>query len=88
MLGCLVFTMCFAIHPFMDSGQLAIVNGDYQFPSEKQISEEMKELIRWLLTPDPRERPEISSILDCLQKWGSPLSKIKLPPTAIEVKSR
>jgi hypothetical protein len=48
----------------------------------------MLELIRWLLTPDPRERPEISSVIECLENWGKPLSRIILPPSAIEVKNR
>ena len=70
MLGCVAYSLCFAQHPFQDKSQLAIVNADYNFPIDKPADERMKDLIRWLLTPDQRERPSIETILRYLEKWS------------------
>jgi hypothetical protein len=32
MLGCVLYVMNFYIHPFQDSGKLAIINAQYRFP--------------------------------------------------------
>jgi hypothetical protein len=55
--------MNFYIHPFQDSGKLAIINAQYRFPDENKVSEKMKDLIRILLTPNPGLRPSIEMIL-------------------------
>jgi len=73
MLGCIAYSLCYFRHPFQDSQKLAIVNAFYQFPADpkNRISEKLKDLIRVMLTPDPRLRPSIHQIFDYLEKWES-----------------
>ena len=33
MLGCILFVLCFAKHPFQDAQTLAIINGQYFMPT-------------------------------------------------------
>lgn len=37
MLGCVVFVMNYYIHPFQESGKLAIVNAQYRFPDDQRV---------------------------------------------------
>lgn len=68
MLGCVIYTMCFAKHPFMEEqSALAIVNSQYQLPDRTNVSPALKDLIRWCMTPDPRERPQIEQVSQVLQ---------------------
>lgn len=55
MLGCILYTLCFAKHPFMDAQKLAIINAHYYIPDEdfERIDMKMRDFIRLLLTPDP-----------------------------------
>lgn len=32
MIGCILYTLCYAKHPFMDAQKLAIINGHYSIP--------------------------------------------------------
>jgi len=34
MLGCILYTMCFAKHPFFEAQKLAIINAHYFIPEE------------------------------------------------------
>mmetsp|Transcript_29176 Transcript_29176/g.43968 ORF Transcript_29176/g.43968 Transcript_29176/m.43968 type:complete len:171 (+) Transcript_29176:435-947(+) len=69
MLGCLTFTLCFAMHPFQDAQKIAILNTQYFIPddSHDRISVKMRNLISNMLVPDPQERPTISQLLDILK---------------------
>lgn len=62
MLGCVIFTMCFAQHPFCDAQKIAILNAQYFLPNEDfdRISEKLRDLIFVLLVPNPAERPNIN----------------------------
>lgn len=48
----------------------------------------MKDLIRWLLVPDPRERPNVTNVLAVLDNWNEAFLTINLPTSALEVKAR
>jgi serine/threonine kinase 16 len=43
---------------------LAILNGHYKFPQEEEdpYSDDFKQLIKFLLVIDPKERPDIQSV--------------------------
>jgi AP2-associated kinase len=41
MLGCVLYTMCFATHPFQDAQKLAIVNAYYFMPQESGVSDKL-----------------------------------------------
>jgi AP2-associated kinase len=60
MLGCVVYTMNYYVHPFQEVGKLAIVNANFKFPELARVSEKMKDFIRHMLTPDPGLRPDIN----------------------------
>ena len=36
-LGCLLYKLCFMVHPFEDSGILRIVNANYSLPEEDKV---------------------------------------------------
>lgn len=71
MLGCVLYTLCFAKHPFQDSQKLAIVNSHYYMPGEdkQRIGIKLRDLIRLMLTPDPEVRPDINKIISILNEW-------------------
>jgi AP2-associated kinase len=70
MLGCVAFTLVAGMHPFADEQKLAIINANYTFPSEKNLSEKCKDLIRWLLTPNPNDRPNVMNVLSVLDNYS------------------
>ena len=58
MLGCVLYTMAYFTHPFVESNAVGISAAVFRFPehpSETQyfVSEKVKDLIRNLLTPNP-----------------------------------
>lgn len=79
MLGCVAFSLCYFTHPFQDAQKLGIVNAFYHFPEDpkQRISEKLKDLIRLMLTPDPRLRPSIKEIVNILDNWDK-IETIKL----------
>jgi AP2-associated kinase len=87
MLGCILFTVCFYRHPFMECSKLAIVNAAFTLPSEPVYSEKLRDLMRLMLTPDPKYRPSIFDMCDLFGKYDS-LTTIQLSPQALEIKNR
>ena len=73
MLGCVLFALWFFKHPFQDAQKLAILNAHYFFPtdneSKKRINEKLRDLIRHMLTPNPKYRPDINEVEDLLETW-------------------
>jgi len=57
-LGCLLFKLCFFTLPFGES-TLAIQSGNFVFPDNSKYSENLHKLIRYLLTPNADERPDV-----------------------------
>ena len=56
MLGCILFTLCFARHPFQESGSLAITNGQFFMPTGDDyghITENIRKLIKVMLSTNP-----------------------------------
>eukprot|EP00811_Abedinium_folium_P027090 NODE_4063_length_1941_cov_15.514884.p1 GENE.NODE_4063_length_1941_cov_15.514884~~NODE_4063_length_1941_cov_15.514884.p1 ORF type:complete len:477 (-),score=64.12 NODE_4063_length_1941_cov_15.514884:353-1783(-) len=71
MLGCLLYTLMYYRHPFQDESSLAIANVRYDFPPSPQYSRQLQEMVRWLLTRDPNDRPSTKELLRELT--GSPV---------------
>lgn len=71
MLGCVLFTVCFFIHPFQESQKLAIVNATYNIPKTSQYSDKLHDLIRVMLTPNPKLRPSIFEVENLLVNFSS-----------------
>lgn len=74
MLGCTLYTMCYFVHPFVDSNAVGISGGVFRFPeypdeTAYKVSDKMKDFIRNLLTPNPSFRPTAAKMLEILAKW-------------------
>lgn len=67
-LGCLLFKLCFYVHPFEDSAKLRIINANYVIPESDREFDLFHDLIRGMLTVNPEDRPTINDILDRLQE--------------------
>jgi len=62
MTGCVLYTLNYFIHPFIDSNAIGIAAGTYRFPkypdeTQYRVTEKIKDLIRHMLTPNPCFRP-------------------------------
>ncbi|KAL7728282.1 hypothetical protein ACLKA6_007388 [Drosophila palustris] len=69
-LGCVLFAMCYFNSPFDpiyergDSVALAVLSGNVNIPEDSIYTEDMHDLIRYMLRIDPMERPFIYSIIE------------------------
>jgi AP2-associated kinase len=82
MVGCVIYTLAFFTHPFVDSNAVGIAGGVYRFPkypeeTQYQVSDKIKDLIRNLLTPDPTYRPSVDEVIALLNGWHT-MSSIPL----------
>ncbi|CAD8154281.1 unnamed protein product [Paramecium octaurelia] len=87
MLGCVLYTLCFFIHPFQESSKLAISTATYNIPKQHRYSDKLIDLIRLMLTPDPKLRPSIFDVERILAQFHS-LPYIQLNAQAVEIKNR
>ncbi|KAG0165325.1 hypothetical protein DFQ30_008609 [Apophysomyces sp. BC1015] len=71
-LGCTLYAMAYGQSPFEmnmneqgGSMALAVLNGQFKFPSasESLYSQEFRDLITWMLTVDPKARPDIHQVI-------------------------
>ena len=69
MLGCVIFTLAYAKHPFQDGSQLAIQNGHYSVPDDARFDGKFKAFIKEILIPDPAERPDIAKLLYMVENY-------------------
>ncbi len=89
MLGCILYTLCFAKHPFFEAQKLAIINAHYYIPEEDfdRITTKMRDFIRVMLTPDPRKRPDINKLISIVDDWDE-LDAIPLNDDAFQIKAK
>ncbi|KRW98372.1 Protein kinase-like domain [Pseudocohnilembus persalinus] len=87
MLGCVIFTLCFYIHPFIDGQKVGISQARYRIPRDSQYSEKLHDLIRHMLTPNPLYRPSIHDIVNIMNSWNS-FSQIPLNQQAQQLKQQ
>lgn len=72
-LGCVLYAMCFFKCPFDpiyekgDSVALAVLSGNIIFPNDSPYSEDMHNLILFMLRLNPMERPFIYSVIEKAQ---------------------
>ncbi|XP_053692389.1 uncharacterized protein LOC128740846 [Sabethes cyaneus] len=62
-LGCLLYRVCFGVMPFGESSK-AILHCQYSIPEKNKYSPELCQLIRFLLEPDPENRPSIYQVCE------------------------
>ncbi|XP_037548085.1 AP2-associated protein kinase 1 [Nematolebias whitei] len=60
-LGCLLYKLCFFTLPFGES-QVAICDGSFTIPDNSRYSYDLHCLIRYMLDPDPDNRPDIYQV--------------------------
>ncbi|KAG8515150.1 BMP-2-inducible protein kinase, partial [Galemys pyrenaicus] len=60
-LGCLLYKLCFFTLPFGES-QIAICDGTFTIPDNSRYSRNIHCLIRFMLEPDPEQRPDIFQV--------------------------
>ncbi|KAH1018870.1 hypothetical protein HUJ05_006555 [Dendroctonus ponderosae] len=60
-LGCMLYRICFYTLPFGES-TLAIQSGNFCIPDNSQFSKGLHQLIRYMLEPDPDNRPDIYQV--------------------------
>jgi AP2-associated kinase len=61
-LGCLLFKIAFRVTPFEDN-RLQILNNNYEIPTASPFSPQLHETIKWILNPDPEERPDVWDVI-------------------------
>ncbi|KAF8820169.1 Tyrosine kinase-like (TKL) protein [Cardiosporidium cionae] len=83
MLGCILFTMAFYRHPFQDESSLAISNAKYDFPASHRYSKNITDLIHWMLSIEPSERPSSGDLLNILENYRN-MKEIPLPKVIVE----
>uniref|UniRef100_A0A914C2P2 non-specific serine/threonine protein kinase n=1 Tax=Acrobeloides nanus TaxID=290746 RepID=A0A914C2P2_9BILA len=66
-LGCILYYLCYRVHPFEDSAKLRIINAKYTIPEAPSPNSIFSDLIRSMLQPDPYMRPVIYDICDRLE---------------------
>ncbi|XP_028132528.2 uncharacterized protein LOC114327995 [Diabrotica virgifera virgifera] len=98
-LGCLLYKICFFTLPFGES-TLAIQSGNFSIPDSSRYSKGLHQLIRYMLEPDPEQRPDIYQVSSIafqllgrenpvknLMKSTTPnLDEIPIPPFESELK--
>ncbi len=77
MLGCVLYTMIYKKHPFVNADKNTIINAKYQTP-KTFYSEKMMDFLSLLLIPDPELRPSSEKVLDIIGKWDK-ITKIEIP---------
>jgi len=88
-LGCVLYTMCFLIHPFQDGSSLAIINAKIAFPADSPFVEDVHDLILRMLDIDPECRPPVDELLSCIQSLvqGQPLPPPQLSQEALQCRA-
>lgn len=68
-LGCVLYAMAFHRNPFevvIERGgiiKLAIIEGKVEYPSNHPYNESFVDLIKYILNPNPQERPFIDKVI-------------------------
>ena len=87
-LGCILYAILFKQQPFQDAQKLTIIKGDYYIPKEaKNYSNKIFDFIRWMLTPDPRQRPSAKDIIRSIEHWNE-INEFPLSQQVLEIKKR
>lgn len=62
-LGVLLYKLCYYTTPFEKGGETAILYSRYDFPPAPMYSENVKNLVRWMLLENPNDRPNIYQVV-------------------------
>nr|XP_023688031.1 cyclin-G-associated kinase isoform X1 [Paramormyrops kingsleyae] len=67
-LGCILYLLCFKVHPFEEGAKLQIVNGKYTIPQNDTKYTVFHDLTRSMLKINPDERLSITEVVNQLQE--------------------
>lgn len=84
MLGCVLYTLIFFKHPFVESSKNGIINASFFWKKDKRFSQKLETLVRNLLTPDPAMRLGSKDLIRIMDNWGN--VDLKLNPMAMKIK--
>mmetsp|Transcript_9055 Transcript_9055/g.21940 ORF Transcript_9055/g.21940 Transcript_9055/m.21940 type:complete len:597 (+) Transcript_9055:36-1826(+) len=62
-LGCILYTLAFHKHPFDAGTELQIINARFNIPQSSPYGEEVHNLMRYALQPDPAKRPTVEELI-------------------------
>ena len=86
MLGCVLYTLAYAQHPFQEGTQLAVVNSRYTIPEDTRFDDKFKGFIQAILIPDPGSRPDINQLIHMLDNYDN-LNFALTQPTSTKPKA-
>ncbi|KAH3730757.1 cyclin-G-associated kinase-like [Dreissena polymorpha] len=85
-LGCVLYMLCFGVHPYEDSAKLRILNANYQIPEDDKDYTVFHDLIMGMFKVNPVERPNINDIIERLEEIAE-VKKVQLtgplPPSLL-----
>ena len=64
MLGCIAYLLVFRKHPFLGKGKLAILTCNPEYPTEGELADFVKSMLR----VNHRDRPSASAIIDIIDE--------------------
>ncbi|MES1909284.1 MAG: hypothetical protein MHM6MM_002047 [Cercozoa sp. M6MM] len=65
-LGCVLFVLCFHVHPFEEGGAAQIMGANVRWPTAPKFGKHVIRTIRRCLSVDPRKRPTAAELLQHL----------------------
>ena len=77
MLGCIFYKLLYKVNPFRGIEMTDINNIHYNCP-HSYYTEKLVDFMRFMLTPDPTNRPDIKMILNIIDHWDE-ITTIDLP---------
>ncbi|KAF7968335.1 hypothetical protein HWV62_30957 [Athelia sp. TMB] len=67
-IGVILYTLVIGRPPFQTKDVKTIYkrirDNEYEFPSDREVSDDARELVQQILTPDPQQRPTLHEIID------------------------
>ncbi|XP_060594466.1 cyclin-G-associated kinase-like [Ruditapes philippinarum] len=69
-LGCVLYMLCFGVHPYEDSAKLRIINANYSIPENDTEYNVFHDLIMGMFKVNPVDRPNINEVIDRLEEIG------------------
>ncbi|KAJ3427672.1 numb-associated kinase isoform a [Anaeramoeba flamelloides] len=67
-LGCLLYKILYFKDCFDEETELQILNEAYSFPKNPKYSKRIIKFIKWMLTPDPKKRPNIDQVMEHVEE--------------------
>lgn len=77
MIGCIFYKLLYKVNPF-SGNEMTDVNKIHYYCPHSYYNEKLVDFMRYMLTPNPSNRPDIKMILEIIEKWDS-IPYIELP---------